>query len=305
MLSKNESADSATAQSAAPTSQITIVVAHDAQRGIGIENRLPWNIPEDLAHFKRTTFGNPIIMGRKTFESIGRPLPGRRNIVVTRNGEWSHEGAERALSLLDAIELVKSGPASIIGGAEIFAAAIEFADRMIVTEIEHTFECDTFFPPIDPEQWEERARDTQATASGHQVAFVTYARRRQAETGSADDESTMLAVLPIRALTRESFASDTAYDIYCAEIGDWWHKHIAAVADRKEDELPAMESARRVIEFLKQFDEKLVAAGLTLEQRHTVARALWTTKVIPPEEGEDRAPTKLTCVDEYHRQRGA
>jgi hypothetical protein len=92
-------------------SRLTLVVAIDAQRGIGIDNKLPWHLPEDLAHFKRVTLGQPIIMGRKTFDSIGRPLPGRRNIVVTRNGDWRHEGVEAAASLDAAIALVGEEPA--------------------------------------------------------------------------------------------------------------------------------------------------------------------------------------------------
>jgi hypothetical protein len=100
--------------------QLTIVVAIDAQRGIGINNTLPWHLPEDLAHFKRTTTGHPIIMGRKTFDSIGRPLPNRRNIVVTRNQDWRHDGVEAVTSLAAAIALVHDVSSCIIGGAQIF-----------------------------------------------------------------------------------------------------------------------------------------------------------------------------------------
>ena len=160
-------------------SRLTLVVAIDAQRGIGIDNKLPWHLPEDLAHFKRVTLGQPIVMGRKTFDSIGRPLPGRRNIVVTRNPEWRHEGVDAVASLDAAIALIKDAPASIIGGAQIFASAISIADRMIVTEIAHRFDCDTFFPPIDPAVWIETAREThRAEAQGYDYAFVTYERRK-------------------------------------------------------------------------------------------------------------------------------
>jgi dihydrofolate reductase len=155
--------------------QITLVVALDAQRGIGVDNKLPWHLPEDLAHFKRVTLGHPIIMGRKTFDSIGRPLPKRRNIVVTRNADWRHEGVDAVTSLQDAIALTGDEPASIIGGAQIFNESMALADRMIVTEIAHTFECDTFFPPIDPSQWTETARETHhSEANGYDYAFVTY-----------------------------------------------------------------------------------------------------------------------------------
>jgi dihydrofolate reductase len=159
-------------------SRLTLVVAIDAQRGIGVNNQLPWHLPEDLAHFKRVTLGQPIVMGRKTFDSIGRPLPGRRNIVVTRNREWRIEGVEAVGSLHEAIALVGDTPASIIGGAQIFEQALAVADRMIVTEIAHSFACDTFFPPIDAALWHETARETHhSDANGYGYAFVTYERR--------------------------------------------------------------------------------------------------------------------------------
>jgi dihydrofolate reductase len=158
--------------------RLTLVVAMDAQRGIGVDNKLPWHLPQDLAHFKRVTLDHPIIMGRKTFDSIGRALPRRRNIVVTRNALWQHEGVEVALSLKDAIAMVGEEPASIIGGAQIFGESMALADRMIVTEIAHTFRCDTFFPPIDPGQWVETARERHhCEANGFDYAFVTYERK--------------------------------------------------------------------------------------------------------------------------------
>jgi dihydrofolate reductase len=158
--------------------QLTLVVAMDAQRGIGVDNQLPWHLPEDLAHFKRVTLGHPIIMGRKTFDSIGRPLPGRRNIVVTRNPgnrDWSHEGVEVAGSLQEAIALVGGEPASIIGGAQIFSESMDLADRMIVTHIDKVYRCDTFFPEIDPARWTAVSRELQHSESGDvDFSFVTY-----------------------------------------------------------------------------------------------------------------------------------
>jgi dihydrofolate reductase len=155
--------------------QLTLVVAIDAQRGIGVDNKLPWHLPEDLAHFKRVTIGRPIVMGRKTFDSIGRPLPGRRNIVITRNAGWSHPGVEVAASIEAAVALLGDEQASIIGGAQIFNESMDIADRLVVTEIDHTFKCDTFFPPIDPQQWRETARETHhSDTNGYDYAFVTY-----------------------------------------------------------------------------------------------------------------------------------
>ncbi len=157
---------------------LTLVVAVDANNGIGLDNQLPWHLPEDLAHFKRVTLGKPIIMGRKTFDSIGRPLPKRRNIVVTRNADWSHEGVDSAASLSAAIALLGGEPASIIGGAQVFHEAMNVADAMIVTHIDHAFRCDTFFPPIDPGVWVETAREThRAEQQGFDYAFVTYERK--------------------------------------------------------------------------------------------------------------------------------
>ena len=156
---------------------LTLVVAIDANNGIGIDNQLPWHLPEDLAHFKRVTLGRPIVMGRKTFDSIGRALPGRRNIVITRNAAWAHPGVETAASLEQAIALLGSERASIIGGAQVFNEALAVADEMIVTHIDHVFDCDTFFPPIDPARWVETARVSHHDAAiGCDYAFVTYER---------------------------------------------------------------------------------------------------------------------------------
>ncbi|MPQ57420.1 dihydrofolate reductase [Duganella sp. FT27W] len=157
---------------------LTIIVATDQQRGIGINNTLPWKLPEDLAHFKRLTTGHPIIMGRKTFESIGRPLPNRRNVVVTRNADWRHDGAETVASLEEAVALLDGTDGYVIGGAEIYAQSMALATTLVVTEIGQTFACDAFFPEIDAAAWQETARESHvAAASGLPYAFVTYSRR--------------------------------------------------------------------------------------------------------------------------------
>jgi dihydrofolate reductase len=156
---------------------LTLIVAMDQERGIGIDNKLPWHLPEDLAHFKRLTSGHPIVMGRKTFDSIGRALPNRRNIVITRNPGWRHDGVDAVGSLEDAIALAGDGPAFIIGGAQIFAASMDLADAMVITEIAESFACDTFFPPLPAGQWEETAREQHhSAANGYDFAFVTYAK---------------------------------------------------------------------------------------------------------------------------------
>jgi len=157
---------------------LCVIVATDSKHGIGINNTLPWHLPEDLAHFKRTTSGHSIIMGRKTFDSIGRPLPNRRNIVITRNREWSHAGVETVSSLQDAAALVAGTDSFIIGGAQIYAESLPLATRLIVTEIGKSFDCDAFFPVIDPQLWQEIARETHRSESQEfDYAFVTYERR--------------------------------------------------------------------------------------------------------------------------------
>jgi dihydrofolate reductase len=157
--------------------RLTIVVATDMRRGIGIDNKLPWHLPEDLAHFKRTTSGHAVIMGRKTFDSIGRPLPNRRNIVVTRNPTWKHDGVEAVASVDAAIALLGDEEAFVIGGAQIYAEALPRTSQLVVTEIGKTFDCDAFFPPISPAEWKEVAREQyHSEKNGFDYSFVTYQR---------------------------------------------------------------------------------------------------------------------------------
>jgi dihydrofolate reductase len=158
---------------------ITLILAMDLGRGIGIENRLPWNVPEDLAHFKRTTLDRPIIMGRKTFDSIGRALPRRRNIVVTRQPAWQWDAVEVASSLAAAVDLVAGDDAFVIGGAQIYSEAIHVADRMVITHIHGVYSCDTFFPEIAVADWAETDRDHFVSAvEGIPFSIATYERRR-------------------------------------------------------------------------------------------------------------------------------
>jgi dihydrofolate reductase len=160
-------------------SSFIIIVARDKRSGIGIQNALPWHLPEDLSHFKKTTSGHAILMGRKTFESIGRPLPNRRNIVITRNPDWKADGIEICHSLEDAKALVKEQTAYIIGGAEIYRQALDLANKMIITEIDQTFECDAFFPTFSNDAWQETERDAHVSASGIPYAYVTYTKKNK------------------------------------------------------------------------------------------------------------------------------
>ncbi|WP_423197924.1 MULTISPECIES: dihydrofolate reductase [unclassified Cupriavidus] len=157
---------------------LTLIVARARNGTIGRDNTLPWRLPEDLAHFKRTTMGAPVIMGRKTWDSIGRPLPGRRNIVVSRNPALKLEGAEVAGSLEEAQRLCMGvEQVFLIGGAQLYEEALPSADRLVVTEIDADVDGDAFFPPIDRARWMETARETHhSAANGFDYAFVTYQR---------------------------------------------------------------------------------------------------------------------------------
>ncbi len=142
-----------------------MIVAMARNRAIGRENTLPWRISGDLQFFKRTTLGKPVVMGRKTFESIGRPLPGRQNIVITRSREWRAEGVAVAASLEQALELAQDVAARdgadevmVIGGAEIYRQAMPLARRLYVTEVDAEVEGDAFFPVLG-DDWQESGRD--------------------------------------------------------------------------------------------------------------------------------------------------
>lgn len=154
-----------------------LIYARAANGAIGKDGAMPWHLPEDLAHFKRTTLGCPVIMGRKTWESLParfRPLPGRTNVVVTRQRDWQAEGARVAHSLEDAIALCGDVPdAWIIGGADIYAQALPLASTAVVTEIEADFEGDAFAPQFGPE-WKETARESHVSSTGLKFSFVTY-----------------------------------------------------------------------------------------------------------------------------------
>lgn len=134
---------------------ISLIVAMDNNRVIGYENKLPWHLPADLAYFKRITMGHPIIMGRKTFESIGRPLPGRENIVVTRNPDYKAEGCTVVHSVSELLERFAAVPEEVfvIGGAELFKDALRVSTRLYLTHIKDTFVGDTWFPEIREEEW--------------------------------------------------------------------------------------------------------------------------------------------------------
>lgn len=158
-----------------PLLSLIAVVARDG--GIGHQNALLWHLSEDLKHFKSATLGCPVIMGRKTWDSIGRPLPGRRNMVVTRNAAWNATGAEAAADLASALKLVSGAPkVFVIGGAQLYAAALPFADELVLTEVDAQAPADTFFPPWERSAFTEIHRDPHTDSGGLNYAFVTYQR---------------------------------------------------------------------------------------------------------------------------------
>ena len=158
------------------------LVAAVARGGvIGRDSGIPWRLPEDMRRFRTLTMGHPVVMGRRTWESLPdqfRPLPGRGNVVVTRNSDWSAQGADRAGSIEDALRLLE-GEATVfvIGGGEIYAAALPSADELLLTEIDAEIEGDTYFPNWDPDDFEEVARERHVSSDGVGYSFVTYERR--------------------------------------------------------------------------------------------------------------------------------
>lgn len=167
--------------------RVSLIVAMAANRVIGLEGGMPWHIKGDLRFFKRTTLGHPVVMGRKTYEAIGGALPGRANIVVTRNEKFTAPDADvvhdlrAALAKAEALaEIDGTDEVFVIGGADIYAQALDKADRIYLTEVEGDFPGDAFFPALDRRQWRETARRPQKpdAAGGPAYSFVILDRIR-------------------------------------------------------------------------------------------------------------------------------
>jgi len=160
---------------------ISFIVAMDRSGAIGRDNKLPWHLPADLRFFKRTTMGHPIVMGRKTYESIGKPLPGRRNLILTRSAEFAVDGCETVRSIAEAQALAGvSEELFVIGGAEVFRAAYPQADKLVLTRIDHEFEADTYFAELDLNDWtlvseEPGVRDER---NPYDYVFQIYERKK-------------------------------------------------------------------------------------------------------------------------------
>jgi dihydrofolate reductase len=159
---------------------ISILVAVADHNVIGKDNQLIWNLPADLRMFKTLTMGHSIVMGRKTFDSIGRPLPGRRSIVITRQKHYKADGCKVVHSLDEAMaEVSHEEEVFIIGGAQIFELAMDLADKIYLTKIAHSFEGDTFFPEINPDKWVQTAIESfQPDAkNSYSYSFISYIRK--------------------------------------------------------------------------------------------------------------------------------
>ena len=159
--------------------RIALVAALDRARGIGRGNALPWQLPDDLRRFKALTLGKPLLMGRKTAESLGRALPGRRNLVLTRSGRVPFEGMQAVASLDEALSLAAGEPLMVIGGGEVYALALPLATGLHLTHVDtHVTDADAFFPAIDEAAWRITSREAHAADARHAHAFefIDYAR---------------------------------------------------------------------------------------------------------------------------------
>ena len=163
--------------------KLSMIVAVSENGVIGRNNSLPWYLPNDLKYFKQTTMGKPVIMGRKTYESIGKPLPGRTNIVITRQADYQPEGVKVVNSVEAAKELAESvclidgqDEAMIMGGAEIYALSLPYTDRLYLTEVHADVQGDAFFPEYDKSRWQEVAREDFAAEgpNPYSYSFVVY-----------------------------------------------------------------------------------------------------------------------------------
>jgi dihydrofolate reductase len=162
---------------ASGTTRFYLVAAVAKNGVIGAQGKLPWHLPEDLKHFKSLTLGHPILMGRRTWESLGKPLPGRENIVISRTPGFEAPGASVAATFEAAVALCTGEPlAFVIGGAQIYAAALPLADGLILTENERDFVGDTRFPAWDRKTWRETQRETHTTLEGLRFDFGLYER---------------------------------------------------------------------------------------------------------------------------------
>jgi dihydrofolate reductase len=157
---------------------LSVIAAVAENNAIGLDNGLPWHLPEDLKHFRSLTMGHHIIMGRKTYESLGRLLPGRITVIVTRQSDYCVAGALVATSLEEAVSLCgNDDEVFVIGGAELYKLALPVADRLYLTEVSGEFAADTFFPAYEKTAWREVARERLVSEGGLAFSFAVYERQ--------------------------------------------------------------------------------------------------------------------------------
>ena len=163
--------------------KLCLIVAVSRNGVIGLNNQLPWHLPEDLKYFKSVTMGKPIVMGRKTYDSIGRPLPGRTNIVITRDASWSAPGVEVAQTLETALELGATAcdaagaeEIMVIGGEQIYRMTLDSAERLYLTQVDAEVEGDAFFPEIDPKIWNQVSVQVPEKTDTHPYKFLILDR---------------------------------------------------------------------------------------------------------------------------------
>lgn len=151
--------------------QITLIAAMGKNREIGLAGRMPWHLPAELQHFKRTTMGKAMLMGRKTWQAIGRPLPGRQNIVITRNPQFSAEGADVSTSLQAAVDVSRSAEIMVIGGGQLYTLALPLASRMLLTMIDIEPQADTWFPAWVDSEWQQIAENHYEADDNNGLAY--------------------------------------------------------------------------------------------------------------------------------------
>jgi dihydrofolate reductase len=150
---------------------VTLIAAMGRNRAIGLDGRMPWHLPAELQHFKQATMGKTIVMGRKTWQAIGRPLPGRQNVVISRDSAFTAAGAELAGSLAEAVEMATADEVMVIGGGQIYAMALPLAQRMILTIIDIEPPADTWFPDWDERHWAQTSERLFPVAQDNELAY--------------------------------------------------------------------------------------------------------------------------------------
>lgn len=165
---------------------VTLVAAMAKNRAIGLDGAMPWHLPRELKHFKETTMGKPIVMGRKTWLSIGRALPGRQNIVMTRDRRFRADGCDVVHSLEEAFQAAEGAEVMVIGGGQLYALALPFADRLVLTVVDCEPEADTWFPEWDEARWREVAARDEVPDENNPHAYRVVELARDSMTSSLD-----------------------------------------------------------------------------------------------------------------------